>query len=77
MFFRILADELETHKAWQLPVCIRSVDKKDNTREEFLDSDIWEQIHRKAIERLLTILVLASSNLDKMNCQWERCDGVR
>ena len=32
-FFSIFADEVESHKVEQLPICIRSVDKSNNIRK--------------------------------------------
>ena len=67
-FFSKLADEVESHKVEQLPICIRFVDKNNNIREEFLEFGRCEQLSGKVIANEI-IRVLEKSNLDIKNCR--------
>ena len=66
--FSKIADEVESHKVEQLPICIRFVDKNNNIREEFLEFGRCEQLSGKVIANEI-IRVLEKSNLDIKNCR--------
>ena len=63
-FFSILDEEVESHKVEQLPICIRSMDKNNNHREEFLEFGRWERLSGKIIATD-TKGVLEKSNLEQ------------
>ena len=66
-FFSKLADEVESHKVEQLPICIWFVDKNNNIRDKFLEFGRCEQLSGKVIANEI-IRVLEKSNLDIKNC---------
>ena len=74
-FFSILADEVESHKVEQLPICIRFVDKSNDIREEFLEFSRCEQINGKAIAREI-VRVLEKAGLNIKNCRGQGYDGA-
>ena len=74
-FFSKIADEVESHKVEQLPICIRFVDKNNNIREEFLEFGRCEQLSGKVIANEIT-RVLEKSNLDIKNCRGQGYDGA-
>ena len=63
-FFSILDEEVESHKVEQLPICIISMDKNNNNREEFLEFGRWERLSGKIIATD-TKEVLEKSNLEE------------
>ena len=71
----LLADEVESHKVEQLPVCIRFVDKNNNVCEEFLALGRCEQLSGKVIATEI-IRVLEKSNLDIKNFRGQGYDGA-
>ena len=74
-FFSILADEVESPKVEELPICIRFVDKNNNIREEFLEFGRCEQLSGKVIANEIT-RVLEKSRLDTKKCRGQGYDGA-
>ena len=60
----MLADEIESHKVEQFPICIRFVDKNYSIRYEFLVFGRRQQLTGKVIATEI-VRVLEKSNLEK------------
>ena len=72
-FFSISADEVESHHAEQLSLCIRFVD--EGIREEFIEFGECEQVNGEAIANEI-IRLLEKANLDVKNCRGQGYDGA-
>ena len=75
-FFGTLANEVESHKVEQLPICMRFVDKSNNISKEFLEFGRYEQLGGKVIATEI-IRVLEKSKLDIKNWDWQRYDDAK
>ena len=70
-FFIILADEVESHFAEQLPICVRLVDKSNDICKEFLEFRRCTQVNGEAISNEI-FPIINKADLYIMNC---RCQG--